>query len=271
MAEEDYYEYLNIDYKASISEIKKAYRRKALMLHPDKNLENPKAKKDFEFLSQILDTLTDPVAKGEYDRLLKAKKERKIRDSELDSKRKKFKDILEEKERKAKEDNDKNFMKNVNRKREIERIRQINIQLVEEENDKLKSKAERQINSLLLNNQKAKFKLKVKWNSNSIMHSNFSLTNLFSKYGQVLEVVISKKSNSALIEFDRKESLLYAAASKPDHLEIEAIQVDIVQNSTSNVGHQNANNPYGMRIGQSLADFENEVLEKLRSTQQFRY
>lgn len=153
------------------------------------------------------------------------------------------------------------MIKDLKRKKDIERIRQINIKYLEDENDKLRIKAEKQINNIS-SKQKAKFKLKVKWNSNTAMYSVFSLTNLFSKYGQVSQVIISKKNNSAFIEFEKKESLLSATSFKSDQIEIEAIQVDISQNSNFNNSHQNIYNPYGIRIGQSFLDFENEVLKK---------
>jgi curved DNA-binding protein CbpA len=39
----DYYALLGIPSEATIKEITKAYRVKALALHPDKNLDNPNA------------------------------------------------------------------------------------------------------------------------------------------------------------------------------------------------------------------------------------
>lgn len=59
----DLYELFGIEKTASIQEIKKAYRKKALHCHPDKNPNNPKANELFHKLSQALEILTDISAR----------------------------------------------------------------------------------------------------------------------------------------------------------------------------------------------------------------
>lgn len=44
-------------------QIRSAYRKKALQIHPDKNKDNPKAKELFEQLTDALKILTDPESK----------------------------------------------------------------------------------------------------------------------------------------------------------------------------------------------------------------
>ena len=75
----DLYLLLGIDPDANQAVIKKAYRKKALSCHPDKNPDNPKAADLFSQLSEALAVLTDEKAKAAYDKLLKARKRREIK------------------------------------------------------------------------------------------------------------------------------------------------------------------------------------------------
>ena len=65
-----HYEVLGVDQKASGDEIKKCYRKLALKLHPDKNLnEDPEvAKSVFQELQQAFEVLSDPQERAWYDR-----------------------------------------------------------------------------------------------------------------------------------------------------------------------------------------------------------
>ncbi|XP_055380384.1 dnaJ homolog subfamily B member 14-like [Condylostylus longicornis] len=62
----DYYEMLNITKEATDSEIKKAYKKIALLLHPDKN-SAPGSSEAFKLVGTAVATLTDPKKRKEYD------------------------------------------------------------------------------------------------------------------------------------------------------------------------------------------------------------
>jgi molecular chaperone DnaJ len=68
MAKRDYYEVLGIDRGASGDEIKKAYRKKAKELHPDRNADNPNAEAQFKEANEAYDVLKDADKKAAYDR-----------------------------------------------------------------------------------------------------------------------------------------------------------------------------------------------------------
>ncbi|QYX57354.1 molecular chaperone DnaJ [Roseovarius sp. SCSIO 43702] len=68
MAKRDYYEVLGVARGASAEEIKKAYRKKAKELHPDRNKDNPDSEKQFKEAGEAYDVLKDPDKKAAYDR-----------------------------------------------------------------------------------------------------------------------------------------------------------------------------------------------------------
>jgi molecular chaperone DnaJ len=64
----DYYELLEIARDASQEEIKKAYRKKAIKFHPDKNPGDPEAEKRFKEISEAYEVLSDEKKRQTYDR-----------------------------------------------------------------------------------------------------------------------------------------------------------------------------------------------------------
>ncbi len=63
----DYYAILGVERGAAQDEIKKAYRKKALKYHPDKNQGDPKAEAQFKELSEAYEVLSDDKKRQIYD------------------------------------------------------------------------------------------------------------------------------------------------------------------------------------------------------------
>lgn len=67
-ANRDFYKILNVGKTATTNEIKKAYRKLAKELHPDKNKDDPNASEKFSDLSSAYEVLSDDDKRKLYDR-----------------------------------------------------------------------------------------------------------------------------------------------------------------------------------------------------------
>ncbi len=67
MSKRDYYDLLGVSRSASADEIKKAYRRKAKELHPDRNKDDPSSEGKFKEVNEAYDVLKDADKKAAYD------------------------------------------------------------------------------------------------------------------------------------------------------------------------------------------------------------
>lgn len=67
MAKRDYYEVLEVEKTATLDEIKKAYRKKAIQYHPDKNPGDKTAEEKFKEAAEAYSVLCDPDKRSRYD------------------------------------------------------------------------------------------------------------------------------------------------------------------------------------------------------------
>ena len=67
MEKRDYYEVLEVEKTATVEEIKKAYRKKAIQYHPDKNPGDKTAEEKFKEAAEAYDVLSNPDKRARYD------------------------------------------------------------------------------------------------------------------------------------------------------------------------------------------------------------
>nr|XP_018908266.1 PREDICTED: dnaJ homolog subfamily C member 17 [Bemisia tabaci]XP_018908267.1 PREDICTED: dnaJ homolog subfamily C member 17 [Bemisia tabaci] len=219
----DVYGILEVLQSATTQEIKKAYRKKALKCHPDKNPDNPEAAKLFHNLSKALELLLDESARAAYDRVLNAKAAAKLRTQELDSKRKKLKEDLEAREKEAnlKASGYKAYDLRTDEEKlqaEIKRLQEEGSKQLAEEIAFVQKQVELETanRATEYNENPARYRLKVKWHVDKHDSENGGydyekLLKIFSKYGEISVLVVSmKKKGSALLEFAKSSSAIKA-------------------------------------------------------------
>lgn len=212
----DLYALFEVEETATIDQIKKAFRKRALESHPDKNPDRKEeAQKKFVLLGKALEVLVTESSKAAYDAVRKARREKARRDELLDDKRKKLKSALEEREKWARDKSQKQTEEMKKSKeeeqyqKEVDRLRNEGSKLLEEEmnliNQQLRSEKKRDKNESEesksndhSSQQPARFK--IKWPSKLEAINEDLISHLFSKYGELEALVVSKKS-SAIIEY----------------------------------------------------------------------
>lgn len=68
MSTDNFYDLLGVSKSATSDEIKKAYRKKAVQYHPDKNKDNKQAEEKFKAINEAYEVLSDTKKREMYDR-----------------------------------------------------------------------------------------------------------------------------------------------------------------------------------------------------------
>ncbi|XP_066262605.1 dnaJ homolog subfamily C member 17 [Euwallacea similis] len=268
--EMDLYEILEIEPSSSASEIKKAYRKKALQCHPDKNPDDLEAAKKFHQLSKILEILADEAAKAAYDKVLKGRKQAALRHQELDGKRRKLKEDLEAKEKLAAKGPNRPQKSEAQKLREeIERLRKEGSKQVEEEVQKVLQAVNAEKNKVESVWDSSNNKIKIKWKAekkdpNNGGYTQEMLHRFLSKYGEIQALVISpKKKGSALVEFKDQK-----AAEMAVELELGLSENTLKFEWINGPPRTSSNKPKSGLIKET--DFESVTLMNLRRAEERR-
>jgi len=268
----DLYLLLEVEHDADSKTIKKAYRKKALTCHPDKNPDNKQAVELFHQLSDALEVLTDEATRLAYDNLLKARKAAELRVRQLDSKRRKLREELEEREKSHTDELVSRYHEEDKLAKEIERLRKEGSKQLEEEQEAMR----KQMREEMLGNPKVDTnedvpRVKVKWDKKSDCQYNRDLLErIFLKYGTVTAIVINhKKGGSALVEFDNMTSAKMAVNIETGMLEnrltVKPLWEENAQTSV-NTDSTSSGRP-GVSVGLN-SDFESLVMRKLRQEEE---
>jgi len=102
----DYYGLLGIIEDASEHDIKRAFRKKSLQVHPDKRPDDPKASRLFYELTVAQDILLDKESRGAFDRVRAARVARKRKHEAQTSDRRRIISDLEARETKQRSQSD---------------------------------------------------------------------------------------------------------------------------------------------------------------------
>ncbi|KAL3539107.1 hypothetical protein ACH5RR_002473 [Cinchona calisaya] len=269
-------------------EISKAYRLKALELHPDKRPDDPNAHANFQKLKTSYEILKDDKARNLFDDLIRVRKEKLQRQSQQDSKRRKMMSDLEERERaafaadpsmRAREEEERIARK---LKDEIARIRAM---FVNKASSSASSphkgttrSSSRKVDDAGNSIDKEKV-LKVSWEKVGEDYTACRLREIFSKFGEVEDVVIksSKKKGSALIVMASKDAAAAPIGNVLGDLSNPLLVLPLkpAQTTTSPIfsGSENDVEPDEPKlsnlVGAGYQAFEDSVLEKLRKNPKY--
>lgn len=246
----DCYILLGIERSSDEASIRKAYRRRALELHPDKNPDNPKAEELFLAVKAASDTLLDKSLRAALDAKLSARDAAAARVDAMDSRRARMRSELEAREKaaadsaKRADSGAKELSNRIERLRQEGRVRQEAFEAAKGHarqtlEEKHQDEEEEEDYSLEEISQRCAVKLSWTQDINSRLGdetlpgesintiSENRLRAIFKLYGSISSVVARRAAaRSACIIFASADSAEAAIAVPPDGFLISRIAVD---------------------------------------------
>jgi len=211
----DIYALLQIPATATDAEIRRAYRKQSLVLHPDKN-KSPNAASDFHHLKLAFDILVSPSARSAYDTLRKAKAAKAERTAKYDEKRRRMQQDLEEAEQASSNKRRKGF--DVEKQ---ERVFQDELAKLREESERLKMERDRKVQEDLAQQEEVTndgeeedhqniVSVKFRNGLNPALVTAGLIKTAFSRYGEIENVFLRK---SALVVYKTSDAAKQSVAN----------------------------------------------------------
>ncbi|KAF3487732.1 hypothetical protein F2Q69_00056486 [Brassica cretica] len=266
--------------------ISKAYRLKALYLHPDKRRDDPDAHEKFQRLKTSYEVLKDEKARKLFDDLLRIQREKQHKKSQVDSKRRKMMSDLEEREQRSgfapshaaarPYDEEERIARKL--KEEVDRIRAQHAKKrggfetpPESGGDDVKRGEDRSGSgggdaSVQLDKERM---LKVSWETIGEGYTAGRLREVFSEFGEVEDVVIrsTKKKCSALIVMATKDGAVAATRTLCGDLSNPLLVVPLqraAQTDFQTAKKSAEAEPQSNIVGAGYQAYEDQVMERLK-------
>ncbi|KAG7664510.1 uncharacterized protein J8A68_001961 [[Candida] subhashii] len=213
----DIYSFLQVQYNATSQEIRRSYRQKALLYHPDKQSGD---ESKFNLLLKSYEILSDPSLRSQYDNLIAAKRSREINREKLDELTKRFQDELKANEKRVDESRKKRKWDNDLDKLREEGLKRRRAKEQELLNEKLKTNGvttiyDLPIDHIITDYSSLPTKVRLKYKYKSEMSDARVIRQIMIRFGVVKDVTVEghdDRYGSAIVEFYSLEDAKAAEA-----------------------------------------------------------
>ncbi|KAJ1693702.1 hypothetical protein LUZ63_010400 [Rhynchospora breviuscula] len=268
--------------RLSADQIEKAYKTQSRLRHPDKRPDDPNATADFQLLRASYDVLRDEQSRRAFDATLRARREKEVRDSARDGKRRKLAADLEERERAAErgepldaDEMEKRREKGVAKelKRELDAFLNRNVRRSEPAAASASTSRGEKHDSSEEKSNKERI-LKVSWERSLGEYSATRLREIFQKFGTVEDVVIrtkkSKSKGTALVVMSSRDAVMVVTRSMCGDVTNPLLVLPL---QTSSDGPDGFSVPFAEAndepriskiVGAGFSDYEASILKKLQ-------
>lgn len=269
---DDPYLILEVSRSSSAKEIRKAYRRKARDIHPDKNPDDPNAEVNFHKLQAAFEFLEDVKKRLQYNEILQRDDERRERFEKQTTEKRRFAEKLEKREQQP---STAPVSEQQLRKDTLRRAREENEEWLSKKNAERQQKASTasHVRNDGSSSQSSSGFVEVLWNPETSMSpvgvTKASLNFHFSAFGIPTIHTFDTENGKAIIELPSRESAIESALqfmqnrSKYPFKAVKFLkrQPNISPTITPNKPESPPTQP---PIQHNLADLELDVLSRLR-------